>query len=274
MLDFPLPKKVKIVKEEKNKGVFEIEGLYTGYGLTIGNALRRVLLSSLSGSAITTVKINKVQHEFSAIDGVLEDVIQIILNLKKIRVKMSSSDPQTLILSAKGEKEITAKDITKNSNVEILNPDTHIATLTSKKAELEMVLTVEKGRGYVSSENLKKDKLSIGDIHIDAIFSPVQKVNYEIEDMRVGDRTDYNRLRIHIETDGSISPKFALKKASDILIDHFQIISEIEVEEEKRVKKEEKKETKKEVKKEIKKEVKKKEKLKEKEIKEKKIKKK
>jgi DNA-directed RNA polymerase subunit alpha len=243
MLDFPLPKKVKIVKEEKNEGVFEIEGLYPGYGLTLGNALRRVLLSSLSGSAITIVKINKVQHEFSAIDGVLEDVIQIILNLKKIRVKMIGSDSQTLILSAKGEKEILAKDITKNSNVEILNPETHIATLTSKKSELEMVLTVEKGRGYVSSESLKRDKLSIGDIRIDAIFSPVQKVNYEVEDMRVGDRTDFNRLRIYIDTDGSISPKFALKKSSDILINHFQIISEIEVEEErkiKRVKKEEK----------------------------------
>jgi len=225
MTDFILPSKPKIVKEERNFGIFEIEGLYPGYGLTIGNALRRTLLSSLEGAAITTVKIKGVQHEFSTISGVKEDVIQILINLKKIRVRMFSNEPQTLLLSVKGEKKVTASDIQKNANVEILTPENYIATLTDKKAELEIMMTVEKGLGYVPAELRKKEKLPIGTISLDAVFSPIKKVNYEVEDMRVGERTDYNLLRIYIETDGSISPRIALKKAAEILNAHFESIS-------------------------------------------------
>jgi len=234
MTDFILSSKPKIVKEEKNSGIFEIEGLYPGYGLTIGNALRRVLFSSLEGAAITTVKIKGIQHEFSTISGVREDVIQILINLKKIRVRMFSNEPQTLLLSVKGEKKVAANDIQKNANVEILNPENYIATLTEKKSELEIMMTIEKGLGYVPAELRKKEKLPIGTISLDAVFSPVKKVNYEVEDMRVGERTDYNLLRIYIETDGAISPRAALKRATEILAAHFESISNnIELVEEK-----------------------------------------
>lgn len=255
MASFVLPNQPKIIKEEKNSAVFEIEGLYTGYGLTIGNALRRVLLSSIKGSAITTVKIKGVPHEFSTLFGVKEDVLQILLNLKKIRVKMFTSEPQNLFLSVKGEKVVTARDFQANPQVEIVNPDQVIATLTDKKAELELTATVEWGWGYVPAEMRKKEKLPIGTICLDAVFSPIRKVNFEVEDMRVGERTDYNRLRIYLETDGTISPRLAFKKACEILKEHFERVGEIEVkekevEEVKKVEKEEKEE--KEVKEEIK----------------------
>lgn len=239
MTGFTFPNKPKIIKETETEGVFEIENLYTGYGITIGNALRRVLLSSLKGFAITTVQIKGVPHEFSVIDGVLEDVIQIILNLKKIRVKCFSEGPHTLILKAKGEGEVKARDIEKNSNVEILTPDTHIATLTDKKAELELILTVEEGVGYVPAEARQKEKLPIGTISLDATFTPIKKVNFEVENMRVGERTDYNRLRIFIETDGSILPRMALKQAANILEEHYRIISDIPLLEEKEEKEKE-----------------------------------
>lgn len=238
------PTKPKIIKETETEGVFEIENLYTGYGLTIGNALRRVLLSSLKGSAITTVKIKGVHHEFSIIDGVLEDVVQIVLNLKKIRVKTFSPGPHTLTLSVKGEREVKAKDIEKNSNVEIVTPDVHIATLTDKKSELEMILTVEEGLGYSPAESRQKEKLPVGTISLDAIFTPVKKVNFEVENMRVGERTDYNRLRIYIETDGTVSPHVVLKQASEILQEHFRIISDLPMDEEKKEEEEVKKEIK------------------------------
>jgi len=244
MVNFIFPIKPKIIKETETEGVFEIENLYTGYGLTIGNALRRTLLSSLRGAAITMVKIKGVHHEFSVIDGVLEDVIQIILNLKKIRVKVFSPGPHTLTLRKKGEGEIFAKDIEKNSNVEIVTPDVPIATLTDKKAELEMVLTVEEGIGYVPAELRQKEKLPIGTISLDALFTPIKKVNYEVENMRVGERTDYNRLRIYIETDGTILPRIALKQAAEILQEHFKIIGDISLPEEKIKEAKEAKETK------------------------------
>lgn len=234
MTDFILPLKPKIVKEENNQGVYEIEGFYPGYGMTIGNALRRVLLSSMPGAAITTIKIKGVQHEFSTIPGIMEDVIQVILNLKKIRVKMYSVEPQTLSFSIKGERKVTAADFEKNSNVDIIDPNIYIATLTDKKAELEVMITVEPGLGFVPLEVRKKEKLPIGTISVDALFSPIEKVNCEVTDMRVGDRTDYNRLVITIETDGSISPQVALKKSAEILSNHFQLIdSGLEVEKEK-----------------------------------------
>lgn len=224
--------KVKKISEKDNIGIFEIEGLYTGYGLTIGNALRRALLSSLPGAAITQIKIKGVSHEFSTIDGVLENIVEITLNLKKVRFKFFASEPQILTLKAKGERKVTAADIKVNTQLEIINPEAHIATLTKRNAELEMELVVEKGLGYVPVEARKIEKLPINTIAIDAFFTPVIKVNFEVENMRVGDRTDFNRLKLIIETDGSISPSSALHKACNVLKDHFEKISEVEVKEE------------------------------------------
>lgn len=217
--------KIKTVSENETEGVFEIEGLYVGYGLTVGNALRRALLSSIPGAAVTQVKISGVKHEFSTLEGIAEDILEISLNLKKIRFKLYSDEPQTLILDVKGEKEVTAGDIKTNSEIEIINSDLHIATITSKKTELKMEIMVEKGLGYVPVEARKSEKLPIGVVAVDAIFTPVSKVNFTIENMRVGERTDYNRLKFMIETDGSITPGAALHKASNILRDHFEKIS-------------------------------------------------
>ncbi len=223
------PVNIKKISESNTEGVFEIEGLYRGYGLTIGNALRRVLLSSLPGAAITQVKIKGTSHEFSTIDGVIEDVVEICLNLKKIRFRFSGDKPQILELKVKGEKKVTAADIKYNPEAEVITPDIYIATLTAKSAVLEMELTVEKGLGYEVIEERKSEKLSIGTIVLDALFSPVANVNFSVENMRVGDRTDYNRVRFEIKTDGSITPSSALRKAGDILKDHFDKISKIEV---------------------------------------------
>lgn len=218
----PLPQKPKVVLEEGNKGVYEIEGLYPGYGHTLGNSLRRVLLSSLKGTVITSVKIEGVSHEFSTIPGVLEDVVDLILNLKQVRFKMHDEGPYKITLEAKGEREVTAKDFVLPSQVELQNMHIHIAALTDKKALLKLEADVETGLGYQSVESRKKEKVEIGAIALDASFSPVRLVNYEVENMRVGDRTDYNLLRIHIDTDGSIPPREALKQASAILAEQFQ----------------------------------------------------
>ena len=227
--DIILPSKPRVVSEEGNKGIYEIDGLYAGYGYTIGNALRRVLLSSLPGAAATSVKIDGVNHEFSAIPGVLEDVIEIVLNLKKIRFKLFSEEPVTVTLNYKGIGEIKAGDIKTTSDVEVVNPDQHIATVTDKKATFEMELKVEKGVGYVPVEQRQKDKLSVGEIAIDGIFTPVKNVNFSVDNIRVGQRTDYNKILLDLETDGSVSPEEALKKASQILVDHFTVVSSVEV---------------------------------------------
>ncbi len=226
--DIILPSKPRVVLEEDNKGIYEIDGLYAGYGYTIGNALRRVLLSSLAGAAITSVKIDGVNHEFSTIPGVKEDVVLILLNLKQIRFKMEGDEPQKVTLSAKGPKKITAKDLTAPSQVEILNKDVPVATLTAKEAKLRLELTIEKGLGYVPREILKKEKVEIGNLVLDAIFTPIRKANYEVENMRVGERTDYNRLRFVIETDGSISPRTALEQAIKIIIRQLEAIVGVE----------------------------------------------
>ncbi len=223
--------KIKTISESETEGIFEIEGLYTGYGLTLGNALRRSLLSSLPGAAITQVKIKGVEHEFSTIPGVKEDVVEITLNLKRVRFGFYATEPQVLTLHVKGEKKVTAADIKTNAQLEIVNPDCHIATLTSKNAEIDMELTVEKGLGYVPVEARKLEKLPIKTIALDAIFGPVVKVNFVVENMRVGDRTDYNRLKLTIQTDGTITPSSALHKASNILKDHFEKVSAIEIQE-------------------------------------------
>ncbi|OHA93302.1 MAG: DNA-directed RNA polymerase subunit alpha [Candidatus Zambryskibacteria bacterium RIFCSPHIGHO2_12_FULL_38_34] len=219
-----LPSKPKVVREEGNKGIYEIDGFYPGYGFTIGNSLRRIILSSLPGAAITSVKIAGVEHEFSSIKGIKEDVVMIMLNLKRIRIKILSNESQTLTIKAKGVKTVTAKDIEAPGQVEIINPELVIATLTDKDSELNIEITVEKGLGFVSRDMLGKNKVDIGTIVLDANFTPIIRVNYEVENMRVGDRTDFNRLRISIETDGSISPKEALEKSIYIMMEQLKAI--------------------------------------------------
>ena len=217
-----LPSKPKIIREEGLMGVYEIDGLYPGYGHTLGNSLRRIILSSLPGAAITKVKIKGVEHEFSSISGVKEDVITILLNLKRLRVKMITDEPQVLTLKVKGIKNITAKDIDVPGQVEILNPELAIAELTDKSSDLDIEMTVEKGLGYVPKETLQKDRVDIGMISLDATFTPIRKVNYEVENMRVGDRTDFNRLRITIETDGTLTPNAALEDSVSIMIQQLK----------------------------------------------------
>jgi DNA-directed RNA polymerase subunit alpha len=222
--DVVLPTKPKVIREDKTSGTYEIDGLYPGYGHTLGNSLRRIILSSLPGAAITKVKIKGVEHEFSTIDGVKEDVIVILLSLKKIRIRLDTDEPQLLTLKAKGIKELTGKDIEVPGQAEILNPDLHIASLTEKGAELDIELTVEKGLGYVSKEIIQKDRVDIGSITLDAAFSPIRKANYEVENMRVGDRTDFNRIRLIIETDGTITPHEALEKSISLMINQLKAI--------------------------------------------------
>lgn len=222
----PLPIEIKTKTISKNSGVFEIEGLYPNYGITIGNSLRRVLLSSIEGAAVVAIKIKDVAHEFSEISGVYESVLDIVLNLKGLRVKIFSDEPQTLTLSVKGEKEVFAKDFDKNAEVEVQNPELKIATLTDKKAVFDLEVVVEKGAGYRTQEEAKNDKTPIGTILVDSAFSPVTNVNFEVEDMRLKGRVDYNRLILKIETDGSLSPKEALEDAANILAQHFAWISD------------------------------------------------
>jgi len=215
--DLVLPEKPKLVFAEGNKAIFEIAPLYPGYGVTLGNALRRVLLSSLIGAAITSVKIENVLHEFSTIPGVLEDVLDITFNIKKIRVNMEIEGPVELYLEAKGKKEVKAGDIKKVAGVEIVNPNLTIATLTADDAELKMTLILQKGRGYSPAEERMKEKVVAGEIVLDAIFSPVLNAVYEIENIRYEERTDYNLLRLTIETDGTKTPEEAFKEAVQIL---------------------------------------------------------
>ncbi len=219
-----LPSKPRIVSEEEFTGSYEIDGLYPGYGHTLGNSLRRIILSSLPGAAVTGVKIDGVPHEFSTIPGVLEDVITILLNLKKVRFSVSSDEPQLLTLEVKGERGVTAGDFQLPGQVTVLNPEQPIATLTEKGASLSMEVTVERGLGYVPKETIKKDRVDIGIISLDAIFSPIRRVNYEVENMRVGDRTDFNRLRIMIETDGTLSAREALEKSIETMIHQLKAI--------------------------------------------------
>ena len=224
-----LPEAVTVLSKEGNRAVFEIAPLMPGYGPTLANPLRRILLSSLEGAAITSVKIRGVDHEFSTIPGVAEDIIQLIINVKKIRLRSFSQEPIVLILRAKGEEMITARDIQTTPDVEIINEDQPIATLTNKKAEFEMELTVEKGVGYVPVEQRQKGKLPIGMISIDAIFSPVKLVNFRVDDIRVGQQIDFNKVTMEIETDGTIAPEAALKRASEILVEHFNIIAQVSI---------------------------------------------
>lgn len=222
--DVVLPSKPKVIREDKISGVYEIDGLYPGYGHTLGNSLRRIILSSLPGTAITKVKIRGIEHEFSTIDGVKEDVITILLNLKKVRIRLDTDEPQVITLKASGIKEVTAKDIEVPGQAEVLNPELHIASLTEKSADLDIELTVEKGLGYVSKEVIQKERVDIGSITLDAAFTPIRKANYEVENMRVGDRTDFNRLRLMIETDGTVTPREAMEKSIALMIQQLKAI--------------------------------------------------
>jgi DNA-directed RNA polymerase subunit alpha len=228
LINFTDAIRVKKVSEDSHEGIFEVEGLYKGYGVMVGNALRRVLLSSMPGAAITRVKIKNVSHEFSTLPGVVEDIVEITLNLKRVCFQIHSIEPQVLTLKVKGEKEVKASDIQANAQVTLVSPDVHIATLTEKKAEIDMELTVERGFGYVPANDRKTEKLPVGVIALDAIFSPIVRVNFSVENMRVGDRADYNRVILSIGTDGSIMPSQALKQAGEILKNHFTIVGDIE----------------------------------------------
>lgn len=219
-----LPSKPRIVSEEDFSGVYEIDGLYPGYGHTLGNSLRRIILSSLPGAAITSVKIDGVPHEFTTVEGVKEDVITLLLNLKRVRIRIATDEPQTLTLEAKGEKHVTARDIAAPGQVEILNPDQHIAEMVGKNAKLSVEIVAERGLGYVPKEAHRKEKVDIGTIALDAIFTPIRRVNYEVENMRVGDRTDFNRLRVFIETDGTLTPREALERSIDIMVNQLHAI--------------------------------------------------
>src|SRR6516162_6075050 len=215
--------KIEYAELSDTYGKFVVEPLERGFGVTLGNALRRVLLSSIPGAAVTSVKIENVLHEFSTIPGVVEDVTQLILNLKELTFKLHSDKPKLLRLDVKNKKEVTAGDLQPDAEVEILNPDLHLATLDGKSAHLVMELVVERGKGYVPAERHRKSEHVIGVIPVDSVFSPIQKVNYVVEDTRVGHATDYDRLVLEVWTDGSIRPEEALQESARLLIDYFRL---------------------------------------------------
>ncbi|NTW15795.1 MAG: DNA-directed RNA polymerase subunit alpha [Candidatus Moranbacteria bacterium] len=222
----PVPQKPKVTQVGENVAKFEILGCYPGYGATLGNAIRRVLLSSLEGAAARSVKIKGVSHEFTSIPGVMEDAVQILLNLKQLRFRLHGDEEVTVSVKAKGEGQVKAGDLKASSSVEIVNPDQLIATLTDKKAEFEMELVIGKGIGYVPVESRESEEREIGTIALDAIYTPIRRVNYEVENMRVGKRTDYDKVSIEVVTDGSVTPEAAFGKAIEILVDQFSAIRE------------------------------------------------
>lgn len=223
----PLPLAPKVIEKKGNLSIIEIEALYPGYGITVGNALRRVLLSSLEGAAVTQVNIKGVSHEFSTVAGVKEDVITLMANIRQLRFKLTGDEPQTCVLKIKGEKEATGADLEVPSQLELANPKAHIADLTSKTSKLEMELKIEKGTGYLSKDaRSTKSKLEIGMIPMDAMFTPVKKVGFKAQNMRVGDRTDFDKVIFEIETDGTITPETAFSQASEILFNHFTMLKD------------------------------------------------
>jgi DNA-directed RNA polymerase subunit alpha len=228
ILAFQKPDKVIMHKETDFFGQFEFRPLEKGYGVTIGNALRRILLSSLEGYAITSVKITGVEHEFSTIKGVIEDVTEIVLNLKQVRFKrvVDGVDNEKIFISVKGQEQFTAGEISKHTNAfKILNPELVICNM-DPKVHIEMEITVEKGRGYVPADENKPKDAVIGLIPVDAIFTPIKNVKYSVEDYRVEQKTDYEKLTVEIASDGSIHPEEALKEAAKILIQHFMLFSD------------------------------------------------
>ncbi|RXJ03066.1 DNA-directed RNA polymerase subunit alpha [Anaerobacillus alkaliphilus] len=223
MIEIEKPKIETVdISADAKYGKFVVEPLERGYGTTLGNSLRRILLSSLPGAAVTAVQIDGVLHEFSTIEGVVEDVTSIILNLKQLSLKIYSDEEKTLEIDIQGEGVVTAADITHDSDVDILNPDLHIATL-SKGAHLHMRLTARRGRGYVPADGNKKEDLPIGVIPIDSIYTPVSRVNYQVENTRVGQVTNYDKLTLDVWTDGSIRPEEAVSIGAKILTEHLNI---------------------------------------------------
>ncbi len=222
-LNIILPSKLSVVSEVDTKGVYEIDGLYPGYGHTLGNSLRRIILSSLPGAAITSLKISGADHEFSVVEGVKEDVITILLHLKQVRFRLLTDEPQTVTLQVKGPKVVTAGDIQVSGQVEVLNKDHYIAEVTGKK-DFTIEMTIEKGLGFVQKDMHQKHKTEIGSIAVDAIFTPIRRVAYEVENMRVGDKTNHNRLRMIIETDGTLSPREALERSIGIMVAQLESI--------------------------------------------------
>ncbi len=216
---------LKPVKQDGNRATFAIEPLYSGYGMTLGNSLRRVILSSLGGAAVTAVKIDNVAHEFSTLKGVKEDVVEILLNLKRLRFKIYSDETQFLILTKSGKGTVTGADIKATSDIEIVNPDQLICTIDDSKTKVGMEIRVEKGRGYIPVEQRVDEKLEVGMIAIDALYSPIQRVRFHVENTRVGQITDLDRLVMEIETDGTISPEDAISQAAQTLVNHFQVIA-------------------------------------------------
>ena len=223
MIDIEKPKiEIAEISEDNRYGKFICEPLERGYGTTFGNSLRRMLLSSLEGAAITSIRIDGVLHEFSTIPGVRDDVTNIVLNLKELCLKMTGNEPRIIRIDVEGEKEVTAADIICDADIEILNPDLHIATV-NEDGKLKIEMTVERGRGYVPADKNKKPDDTIGVIPIDSIFSPVKRVNYTVQDTRVGNVTDYDRLILEVWTDGSLRPEEAVSKAAGILVMHLKL---------------------------------------------------
>ena len=223
--DFQFPKRVTVEQETyaPNYGKIIAEPLERGYGVTLGNSLRRALLSSIEGAAVTSIKIEGVSHEFSALEGVLEDIPEMILNIKNLVFRSYSRSPKKVTIKEKGEKEIKAKDIITDESIEVINPDLHIATITSKNTTFEMEMEIGRGRGFVTAEGNKRDGMPIGVISIDSIFTPVKKVAFKVENTRVGKRTDYDKLILEIFTNASIEPKEALIYASKVLNKHLEL---------------------------------------------------
>ncbi len=223
---FPLPKSITEVSSDKkaHRAVFAIEPLYPGYGMTVGNALRRVLLSSLPGAAITHVKIDGVTHEFTTLPHVKEDMVDVLLNIKQIRFRLHADEPVVVKLTAKGAKTVTAADIEPNGQVDVISTKQEICTITDAAGKVEMEFTVAPGRGYVPVENREKEKLDIGTIAVDAIYTPVKNVNFTTEHVRVEQITNFDKLMLDITTDGSMTPADALNQSAHILVDHFNFI--------------------------------------------------
>lgn len=222
-----LPTSIKFIETNNpNIGKVEITPCQQGYGTTLGNALRRVLLSSLPGAAVDSIRIEGVQHEFSGIEGVLEDVVQIILNTKQIAVRMHTDQPITLSLTKKGKGDVTAGDFEKNADLEIINPDQKLMTITDDKKEINMEIIVGKGSGYLPVAEKSTKDLPLGIIAIDSLYTPIRDIGYNVELTRVGDVTDYEKLTITIETNGTISPKEAIAQSTKILMDHFSLLLE------------------------------------------------
>lgn len=227
MENIPLPSATKITETGDNTALITIEPLYPGYGATVGNALRRVMLSSMPGAAITAVKIKGVEHEFSTLENVKEDVVEILLNIKKLQFELKGDEPIKATLSVTGAKKVTGKDVKVPSQGTLVNPEQLICTLTDKSSTLEMEFTIQQGRGYVPVEAREKEKLDIGTIAVDAIYTPVRLVNFDTEHVRVGQFTNFDRLKLSVTTSGAITPAEALQQATQILVDHFSKIHEL-----------------------------------------------